>query len=525
MSRLQRTGKIVAFAGLIAASALLLHAFAQYEFTAHLRAQAAHALALAARGDTPYRWRFHDAEDVVAGRVFGARDFEFRDDALRARSGGEPFEIGLPLPRRVDLSLFPHLQIAARVEAPAQLDIVVRDTLDSPELVLAGGVLAPGTSPVSIDLSRSGWMLGDRPVAAPAAAAMLRLRVHLPSEARLELSAAVLLRSAGPRLDLSKEPQAVDAGTRAAAERTPVYRVPFRADAQLADIVALARRGESRAPTLVLLPQRGRVEQQVALRNAVFAELPGAILVPDAALDATFAEARAEYAGEPAPQPPRWLALAAYACVLLWARLRPPASARVRAALEGVLTLIGPLWLIVIDGFTGKPDAAQAWLIAMSVAYAVSLSFPRRWNWNGSARTWVFAAGIAGVALLLGLALHDSTAPARAVSPGHSARYIAWAFLQQYLICAVCTERWRIATGSSAIAAYLGAIGFALLHTPNAALMIATFAAGLCWCALYLRDRALLPLALSHAASALLLLALLPRSLLASAEVSARFFQ
>ena len=48
---------------------------------------------------------------------------------------------------------------------------------------------------------------------------------------------------------------------------------------------------------------------------------------------------------------------------------------------------------------------------------------------------------------------------------------------------------------------------------------------GMCWCALYLRERALLPLAVSHAASALLLLALLPRSILASAEVSARFFQ
>jgi len=47
----------------------------------------------------------------------------------------------------------------------------------------------------------------------------------------------------------------------------------------------------------------------------------------------------------------------------------------------------------------------------------------------------------------------------------------------------------------------------------------------LCWCALYSRERALFPLAFSHAASALLLIALLPPDILLSAEVSARFFQ
>jgi membrane protease YdiL (CAAX protease family) len=66
---------------------------------------------------------------------------------------------------------------------------------------------------------------------------------------------------------------------------------------------------------------------------------------------------------------------------------------------------------------------------------------------------------------------------------------------------------------------------FALMHTPNAALMLATFGGGLCWCALYLRERALLPIAVSHALSALALIALLPPNWLYSAEVSARFFQ
>ena len=80
-------------------------------------------------------------------------------------------------------------------------------------------------------------------------------------------------------------------------------------------------------------------------------------------------------------------------------------------------------------------------------------------------------------------------------------------------------------TGSTCAAVYLGALGFALLHTPNAALMLATFIGGLCWCAIYLRHRALLSLAFSHAASAIVLSSLLPVDILHSAEVSVRFFQ
>ena len=198
---------------------------------------------------------------------------------------------------------------------------------------------------------------------------------------------------------------------------------------------------------------------------------------------------------------------------------------RLRAGVEAVLALAGPLWLILGEPFDGKPDFFQQLLIAASVVYAVLLSMPRRWQWFGSSRAWVFALLVVLLAAIAALLLHDPAVPMRALGSGHIARYVAWALIQQYLICAVCAERWFVATDSRAIAVYLGALGFALLHTPNAALMLATMIGGLCWCALYLRERALLPLAVSHAASALILLALLPRSILASAEVSARFFQ
>jgi hypothetical protein len=133
---------------------------------------------------------------------------------------------------------------------------------------------------------------------------------------------------------------------------------------------------------------------------------------------------------------------------------------------------------------------------------------------------------VVALAVLIGIAAQESGRHGTGTPAlNHFSLYFGWALLQQFLICAICTERWRIVTRSPYIAAYFGALCFALLHTPNAALMLATFAGGLCWCAIWLRHRALLPLAMSHAASAIALSALLPTDILHSAEVSVRFFQ
>jgi len=184
-----------------------------------------------------------------------------------------------------------------------------------------------------------------------------------------------------------------------------------------------------------------------------------------------------------------------------------------------------PLWLIVGGHFSGRVDLVQGLLIATSVIYAISLGLPRTWSWIGSARAWMFAAAVVAVAICIGLALHRSGEPLRSIDFGHIVRYLGWALIQQYLICAIVLPRWQSLTGSTFAAIYFSALCFSLLHTPNSTLMLATFAGGLSWCALYLRERALFPLAFSHAASALLLIALLPADILLSAEVSARFFQ
>jgi hypothetical protein len=193
---------------------------------------------------------------------------------------------------------------------------------------------------------------------------------------------------------------------------------------------------------------------------------------------------------------------------------------------EIALVLGVPAWMIFGGSAAASLSTPQTVMVAMSVLYAISLSIPRTWAWIGPGGAWWLAAAVVGIALLLGLALHrNGAAPAGVSGMRHVARYLLWALLQQYLVCAVCTDRWRSLTGSSLAAIYLAALGFALLHTPNATLMLVTFIGGLCWCAIWLRYRALLPVALSHAVSALLLTSLLPAEILHSAEVSARFFQ
>jgi hypothetical protein len=512
---------------LLVVTAWLLVQLAQQQFTAHLRDQAVRALVLAATGDTPYRWRLRNTDDIVAGHVFGANDGHFNDGELVVRSAGNAFEIGVPLARTVDLRRFPHLQIVADADSVAQLQVVVRELLDAPELISASALLQPGASSLELDLATLEWKAGALSSPRPANAAMLRLRITLPSGKQLRMRTITLNRIADAQpIDLTRTPRVVDPGV-SADGTTPVFRLPFRQQTQKVDIAALSTTADPRIPLLILLPQRGRVEQQIALRNAVFTALPGAILIPESAVDATFALARrqASISSTELPDFLRWLAVGLYALLLSVFRLRPPRARRLRALAEIALVLAAPVWLIVGGQFDGNPDAAQKTLIGLSLIYAVSLSMPRAWRWNGSARAWLLAATVVLLAAVLGFLLHPPAETLRAIGLGHLARYVAWALLQQYLICAVCTERWRIVSGNAAVAVYLGALGFALMHAPNAALMLATMLGGLCWCALYLRERALLPLAFSHAASALLLLALLPADMLASAEVSVRFFQ
>ena len=262
----------------------------------------------------------------------------------------------------------------------------------------------------------------------------------------------------------------------------------------------------------------GSVERQLLALRSIHEEDPSAVVLPAGDTPAVAIIGVQEAV-------PIGIAAVMYALAVLLARLRPPRNARVRALVEITLVLAVPLWLIVGGYFTGRLDHAQTLLVATTVLYAISLGWPRTWLWIGSARAWILAAAVVALAIGIGFGLHRSGESLRAIDSGHVTRYLGWALIQQYLICAIVLPRWQALTGNTPCAIYLGALCFSLLHAPNSSLMLATFAGGLCWCALYSRERALFPLAFSHAASALLLIALLPPDILLSAEVSARFFQ
>jgi len=516
---------------LIAVTAWLLEAFARYQFNAHLRDGAATALALAATGKTPYQWRFTEPNDIVAGYPFGAGDFSFEGGALRWRDAGKPVDIGLPLGRAIDLRSYPRVELEFEAIAAGEFRFVTREKLSDEERSSNAIAFASGHYSATLDLQALAWSGHSASGAdsAPPSAEMLRIRFDATGH-EIRLRSASLQRPGDYLpLDITAPVQIVDPGQARAPDRVAVFRLPFNPNAQKADIAAIADKLDPIAatPPLVLLPQRGRVEQQMALRNAVYARLPAAILIPESDYAESFARARTVVANgfKQARAPAQWTVVVGFGLLYLLVRLRPPGNPRLRALAEVLLTMFAPAWLI-IGGFLD--GSARPWhfaLIGLTLAYALSLSRPRIWTWNGDARAWAWAGAVVAAALLIGWILHRGE-DAGAIAPTwrQIARYFAWALLQQYLICAVSVDRWRVVTGNSALAVYLSALGFALMHTPNAALMLATFAGGLAWCAIYLRHRALLPLALSHTASALLLVMLLPADVLRSAEVSVRFF-
>lgn len=482
-------------------------------------------MALAASGETPWQWGYRP-QDIVAQRVFGDAQADFADDCLLVTSRGQPFEIGLRLERNIPLRDFPRLRLFAFANAAAQVQPVVRERLDGGAWTSAPFPLAGISTATNIDMEKFEWRTPDgMAIRQPEVAAMLRLRFTLPQGATLQFNGATLDRPVQYEpLELTHPIVLAQPGESAAPGVIPIYRVPDTGFGA-AQIAGLAKLG---APILAI-PQTRRVEQQRLMFDTILHALPAAVVVPQNALDATFALARTPTTRSGIADIPvalRWTALIAFAAVLLFARIFPPRQPRVRAALEIVLVLAAPFWLVVGGHFTGEVGADQKFLIASVGAYAVTLGFPRDWKWNGGTRAWLLAAAVVALAAGIGIAAHFSgDVSIRSIGAAHVWRYLGWALIQQYLVCVVCTSRWKLVTGSTVLALYFGALGFALMHTPNAGLMLATFFGGLCWCALYLRERALLPLAFSHAASALVLIALLPPDWLYSAEVSARFFQ
>lgn len=464
----------------------------------HLHGVADRQLALLEHGQPPWQWPLRQPHDLIAGRAFGAADVRAADDGLRIASrDGTPFEIGLPVRGMLDAGHWPLLSLHGTADAPFRLGVAWQPHLGQP------GCSAWQTAPIpagslrlALDLRQLRWQAADGGgCAAPERIEALRLRLALPAHASLRLDEVALRRDA---------PLAIPA--------QPTLRLspdPSIAARQLADATLPA------APWIAL-PAGASAETQLALRGRVWRQRPGALILPHGS-----APVPDNGTGDRGWLP--WTGAIGYLLALIVLALRLP-SLPGRPWLELAGCLAGPLWLIAGLQIGLRLTVPGLLVFAGSVLFALQAERrwrPASWHWLGDGRAWLMPFAPLPLALLLVACFgHPLVMP----PPGHALLYLAWALLQQWLMLAVVLRRLEGGRLHPALAVLLTALVFAVMHTPNGALMQLCLLAELWWAWCFLRSRTLLPVAVAHAACALLVEAGLVGGLLRSLEVSARFF-
>jgi hypothetical protein len=471
--RLPRRGTAIAAVLLALALLFALPWFAASIVRGAIERDSANDRAAYGIGSSPWRWHLRDSGDVVAGRAFGGGRLTAGKNGLQAHAtDGSPLEIGLPLRRPADLHALPVLHLEASASAGGHYSLAVRQTLEAPVVHADLGALGPDALARPVRLDRLKW---------------------------------------------------VDAAGHAA--NVPTRAAMFRLAATLAEGQTLTLREASLAPLPTWLPPTA-----TALPDGLTAE--GLLDWRDARLGtsptATFGQTVAQ---PPAPAWQPWAAPLLYLLLLvivpaIRAAMRPapegPAQAARPGPVEALLVIAGPLWFIAGLGLSARPAAPGLAMFLLGVAYALTLAVRRRlprWQWLGAWRVagWPLLALPVTIAIVA-VAGHAPVWP----TAGRALLYIGWAFVQQWLILAVVAALLARALPRPA-AVLLAALAFALLHTPNGLLMQLCFVAELGWAWWYLHHRALFPVALAHAFSALLLQACLAGGILRSLEVSARF--
>lgn len=504
MPALPARSRAASFVGVLVAVAIAagLFALASAITRLHVGHAADRAIALYRHGSSPWQWTLRGRRDLVAQRVFGTAGLVPVARGLRLTSRGGTYEVGLPLRGTADLRRTALLTVDMRSTAPLELRAVIRRTLSSPECM---AVLSGAPRQQAWNLRTLEWTHPDgRRCVTPDKAAMLRLNVHQASGRSLLLQRVALRPTAGLALPDPDHPLRLRAG------------VPVRA--QLASL--LPESPDSRWPVLeapaTLSPQR-----LLAWRDAIGRRDPSAVLLP-----------HGWRVPRPLPVPAsstsshlavRVLLDLAYAVVLILLLWRRP-GVRMRPWIDIGSSLLGPLCVIVGLQIGSPVDATHVLALPMGVLYAVALGIREHsadWRWFGS-----WPARVAPQALLLPTAIlvllfgHAWRTPA----PQQVLTYLAWALLQQWLVLAFVMRRLESALHRPVTALLGTATLFALMHTPNARLMLLCFGAELFWGWCFLRWRALLPIAVAHAACALWLQAAVGDGWLRSLGISARYF-
>lgn len=486
-------------AGFVLAAALLLlglRALAGLMAESHLRHEAERELHAVQAGEPLWRWELRQPRDLVAGRVFGNASVKAVDDGLRISSrDGQAFELGLPVLQPMDLLHWPLLQLAMRGDKAGEWSVVVQAHAQEPACVAKAGGIPDGAQ--VIDLRKLDWRHEDGSgCALPSVVAyLLRLRVQLPAGATLDLREAAL-HSAGPV---------------ALPGATPTVDLSSGREIDLLEQLNTAP--SMPAVPLVWLPRDGSPESWLALRDRLRALWPAAIFVPAGMpLVPAVHDAAPAWLG--------WPICAGYLLLMLFTVRRDT-----HPTWEVLLIAAGPLWLIagLQWGLRASPPAVTAFIGALAwAAWRERQRRPAAWRWlGGKATDWLLPLALLPAAWGLAMAFGHGFAPPEW---RHAFLYVAWAGLQQWLMLAVVLcrlERWP---GGSILPILGAATLFALLHTPNGALMQLCFLAELWWGWCFLRSRRLLPIAVAHAACALLVESGLAGGALRSLEVSARFF-
>lgn len=426
--------------------------------------QGAQDQAAYAAGQSSWHWRLRGADDLVAGRVFGPGMLVPRGDGgldILMKTTAS-VQVGLPLARVADVGRLTVLHLDMRSDMPGRFVVWVRPTLTAP---LAQAPLDDGqpSGPRSFRLDRLSWTdETGRPVPAPTRAAMLRLEASLPVAARWTLREAGL----------------------AAPASLPIRHVPLPAAATAEGLLRWRDRQRSNDPLVIL----------------------GAGDAPAA------------------PAPWSWALPALYLllCAVAMGAIAPRLPPRAADLLHASLAVAGPLALIAGMQLGPRPAWPALAMFLIGVGYAAILAIRRAipsWRWQGAwtMAGWPLLAVPVAVALAA-VAGHAPTWPPM----GRIAVYVAWALFQQWLMLAVVGGLLARSLPRP-LAVVVTATLFALLHTPNGFLMQLCFVAELGWGWWYLHHRTLVPVAVAHAASAVVLQAALVGGVLRSLEVSARF--
>ncbi len=136
---------------------------------------------------------------------------------------------------------------------------------------------------------------------------------------------------------------------------------------------------------------------------------------------------------------------------------------------------------------------------------------------------------LAAIALLIAFGLYFSNVDFARWRGGRSlfgmpVLGLLWGLVQQYVLQGFVNRRAQIVWGRGALSVLVVALMFAVLHFPNPALTLVTFAGALLWAVVYQRVPNLLALGLSHSLMTWVLISTVPTSALNGLRVGFKFF-